>query len=137
MIEDIVNIKSGKRELRKFGITVGIAFGVFGGLFFLRDKDFYRYFLILSGAFIILGLAVPISLKPIQKVWMAFAIVLGWFMTRVILCIAFYLVFTSVGLLAKLFGKRFLVLNFDKSADTYWIKRDSKEFVSSDYERQF
>lgn len=137
IIEDIKNIKSGRGDLRKFGITVGIVLGLFGGLFFWRGREFYYYFLILSAAFLLLGLTLPVLLKPIQKVWMSLAIVLGWVMTRVILCVLFYLVVTPIGLGSRLFGKRFLDLQFDGKSDSYWITKDTSKVEMKDYERQF
>ncbi len=81
IIEPIKNIKSGRSDLRKFGITVGIVLGLLGGLLFWRGKDSYLYFLMLSATFLLLGLVVPILLKPIHKVWMTLAVLMGWFMT--------------------------------------------------------
>jgi len=137
IIEEIKNIKSGKRELRKFGIVVGIVLGLLGVLFLWRGKDTYSYFLILSAAFLILGLAVPILLKPIHKVWMTLAELLGWLMTRVILSVLFYLVVTPIGLLARLSGKDFLDSKFDRNANSYWIPKGTVKFEKSNYERQF
>jgi len=137
IIEEIKNIKSGKRELRKFGITVGIVLGLLGGLFLWRGRDTYSYFLILSAAFLLLGLVVPILLKPIHKVWMTLAVLLGWLMTRVILSVLFYLVVTPIGLLARLFRKDFLELKFNGNGDSYWIPKGKVKFERSDYERQF
>jgi len=138
IIEEIKNIKGGRRELRKFGITVGIVSGVLGGLFLWCEKDYYFYFLILSGAFFLLGIVVPILLKPIHKVWMTLAILMGWFVTRVILTFLFYLVVTPIGLLGRLFGKDFLDLKSDRSAvDSYWIPRKVSKFGTKNYENQF
>lgn len=137
LIDDIRNIKSGRGDLRKFGITVGIVLGLFGGLFFWRGREFYYYFFILSAAFLLLGLTFPILLKPIQKVWMSLAVILGWFMTRVILCILFYLVVTPLGLVSKLVGKRFLDLKFNKESDSYWIPKDTSKIEMKSYEKQF
>lgn len=137
LIEEIKNIKSGKSELRKFGITIGIILGLLGGLFLWRDKDYYFYFLILSTAFIFLGLVMPILLKPIHKAWMTLAILLGWFMTRVILSILFYLVVIPISLVSRVFGKQFLDLKMDKSKKSYWNYRETKKIRKSEYERQF
>ena len=137
VVQDIRNIKSGKRELRKFGLTVGIALGVFGGLFLWRGKDFFDILFYIGGAFILLGLTAPIVLKPVQKVWMSIAIMLGWVMTRVILCILFFLVVTPIGLIARLFGKGFLDLKLDPDASTYWVQKRSPRTDKSDYEKQF
>lgn len=135
--EEIRNIKSGKSELRKFGITIGIVLSLLGAALWWRGKDYFTYFLILSSAFVFLGLLLPTLLKPIQKAWMIFAVILGWFMTRVILSILFYFVFTSIGLAGKLFGKQFLDLKIDKSKKSYWIYREHVPFDRKNYERQF
>jgi hypothetical protein len=137
VVQDIKNIKSAKGDLRKFGLTVGIALCLFGALFWWRGKDFYIYLVAIGGAFILLGLAVPIILKPIQKVWMTFAILLGWVMTRVILSILFFVMVTPIGMIAKLFGKDFLSLKFDKEAETYWLPKDIDKSGTRDYENQF
>ena len=137
VVQDIKNIKSGRGELRKFGLTVGIALGIFGGLFLWRGKGYYDILFYIAGAFILLALALPIVLKPIQKVWMTIAIILGWVMTRVILCILFYVIVTPIGLIARLFGKEFLDMKFDETAETYWVRKESPRRDKSDYERQF
>lgn len=137
IIEEIKNIESGRRELRKFGITVGIVLGLLGGLFFWRGRDYYFYFLILSEALLLLGLVVPILLKPIHKVWMTLALLLGWLMTRVILSVLFYLVVTLIGLLLRLLGKDVLELKFKRNGDSYWIPKKEMKSERRNYEKQF
>ena len=137
IVEEIKNIKSGKSDLRKFGITMGIVLILLGGLLFWREKDYYFYFFILAAAFIIPGLVVPAVLKPIHKVWMTISIILGWIMTRVILSVLFYFVVTPTGWLARLFGKQFLDLKIDKGVSSYWISKEEQKLNKADYERQF
>ena len=137
LLEEIKNIKSEKRDLRNFGITFGVILGLIGGALWWKGKDTYTLFLILSCAFFFLGFVLPGVLKPLQKAWMAFAVVLGFFMTKVILSILFYLVFTAIGLGGRLFGKQFLNLKMDSSKTSYWIKRKSQPFDKAHYERQF
>ena len=137
MFEEIKNIKSGKKELRQFTIVVGIVLGLLGGLFFLRERNYYHYFFILSFVFLFLGLVAPILLKPIQKIWMSLAILIGWFLTRVILIILFFLVVTPIGILAKIFRKQFLDIKFDRNTDSYWIRRETTSFDKRSYEKQF
>jgi len=136
MLEEIKNIKSGKSELRKFGITMGAVLLLLGGLSLWRGKDYYFYFLWLSGAFIFLALVIPSVLKPINKMWMTLAILMGWVMTRVILSILFYLGITPMGFIARLFGKDFLGLKFNKqTAKSYWIPKEKVK--DQNYEKQF
>ena len=39
MLEEIKNIKSEKRDLKKFGITVGITLMLIAGFLFLKEKE--------------------------------------------------------------------------------------------------
>ena len=137
IIEEIKNIKSGKSDLRKFGITMGIVLILLGGLFLWREKGYYFYFFIIAAAFVVPGLAVPFVLKPIHAVWMTMSIILSWIMTRVILSVLFYLVVTPTRLLAKLLGKQFLDLKIDKNASSYWISKKELKLNKADYKRQF
>lgn len=136
--EEIKNIKSGKRELRKFGITMAIAFVLMGGFSWWRGKDYSFIFLGLATVFIFLALAIPSLLKPIHKMWMTLAVLMSWFMTRVTLSVLFYLGITPIGFMARLFGKDFLGLKFNKNtANSYWIPKERRKLEKDDYERQF
>ncbi len=137
IIEEIKNIRSGKSELRKFGITVGIVFLLLGGLFLWFNNEYYTYFLVFSAILILPGLILPILLKPIHKVWMTLALLMGWLMTRIILSVLFYVVVTSIGLIAKIFGKQFLDLKIDKLKTSYWNYTEEKEIVKTRHEKQF
>ncbi len=135
--EKMKNINSGKSQLRNFEIAAGIILGLLGGLFWWRQNSCYPYLLVLSAVFLLSGLLLPNLLRPIYKVWMLLALLLGWFTTRVILIVLFYAVVTPIGLLAKLFKKDFLNLKFGHNVDSYWIYRQKTKFTKEDYEKQF
>ena len=137
LAEEIRDIKSGRSELRKFGITLGIAFGLLSGLIYWRGKISPLPFFIISALFFFFGLVLPGLLKPVQKAWMALSVILGWVMTRIILIVAFYLMITPIGLLARLFGKDFLNRKYDRDAPTYWIPKKETPFDKKNYENQF
>jgi len=138
ILEDIKNIKSEKSDLRKFGLTVGIVLAVLGAVLLWRQKDFYRICFIASAPLIVLGLVLPVVLKPIQKVWMTLAILMGWVMTRVLLILLFFVIVTPIGFVAKIFGKDFLNRKFQKDQQaSYWIKRKPIPFNQSLYENQY
>lgn len=135
--EEIKHIKSGKTELRKFGLTVGIALVIFGGIAYWFGKGYAGY-LISSGLVLaVVGMLFPMILWPLQKIWMAFAVLMGWFMSRVILVILFYLVLTPTAIIARIFGKQFLELKWDRSQKTYWNYREEQTPDISRYEKQF
>lgn len=137
ILEEIKNIKSEKKDLRDFGITFGVILGILAGALWWKGKDTYAIFAMLSVAFFFFGLVLPRLLKPLQKAWMTFAVILGWVMTRFILSVLFYVVFTSIGGILRLFGKKFLGLKRDKSKKSYWIYREQVPFDRERYEKQF
>lgn len=134
---EIRNIKETKKDLRKFGLSVGIVLLIISALLFWNGKNLYLYFGAAGILLTILGIFYPASLKSINKAWMSLAIVSGWVMTRVILMILFYIVLTPIGIIAKIFRKDFLELKVDKSVNSYWEVREKRNFEPSDFENQF
>ena len=135
--QEIKELKTGARELRKFGLLVGAVFAALGMLFWWRHKGQYPYFL-WPGIFLMcFGAAVPLALKYIYIAWMSLAIVLGLIVSNLLLTVFFILVITPIGLVGRLFGKDFLRLKIDRNATTYWIPRKSGPGTASDYRQQF
>jgi hypothetical protein len=137
IFDEIRTIKSGSDELKKFGVTIGCALAILGLIILFRGKVYFWYFFFAGAALISFGFLVPRALKPVQKIWMTLAILLGWLTTRLILVIAFFLILTSIALFARLVGKTFLELTFDKSAKSYWIRREKHGPSGGGYEKQF
>ena len=137
MLEEIKKIKSEKSDLQKFGFIIGIVLLIISGFLFWKEKESFQILLFFGVTLFILGIAIPFILKPIYWVWMIFAIILGWFMTRVILSLLFYVVFTSIGLTLRFFGKQFLELRWDKSKESYWNFRTNEHLKKENYEKQF
>lgn len=135
--EDIRQLKTSDRDLRKFGLMVGGVFAVLGALFLWRHKPIGPYFLWPGGVLVLFGAVFPRALKWIYIAWMSVAFVLGFVMAHIILAVLFYLVITPIGLVARLVGKDFLSLKLDRAAKSYWIPRESKAKSAADYERQF
>lgn len=135
--EEIKHIDKSDKAVKKTSVTVGIVLLIITFILWYFGKTSFIYFGVLGGIFIILSyIAVPL-LRPFHKLWMSLALILGWFMSRVILIILFYLVITPIGLVAKIFRKRFLELKIDKKTATYWEKRENIIKQPIDYERQF
>ena len=125
-----------RRALRKFGMTMAIAFFVISSLLFFRQKHTgAAYSFVVSCIFFITGLALPVLLKPVYVVWMRFAHILGWINTRIILFVMFYLIFTPVGLAIRLF--KIDLLERKKKEGTYWKKKEKVDFNPLNYERRF
>jgi hypothetical protein len=126
-----------KSELRKFGLTVGTAFAVFGAISWWRGHELPpRVLWTLAGLLIVPGLIAPSILGPVQRGWMAFAMVLGHINTRIILTALYYLVMTPVGLVMRLFRDP-LDRSLKDTRDSQWIRREREPVDVARYERQF
>lgn len=135
--EELKHIDTSEKAVKKTGISVGVVLIAISFILWWLEKNSFVYFSAVGGIFIILSyIAIPL-LKPFHKLWIGLSLVLGFVMSRIILTILFYLVVTPIGLLAKIVGKKFMPLGFDKSAETYWEKREKTAKEKIDYERQF
>lgn len=130
--EELQSLDTGPRQLRSFGITLGIAFLIVAGVLYWRDIPGEVVVAGIGGLLLVTGLIAPGLLRPLYKPWMALALVLGFIMTRVILTVIFVLLFIPIGLLMQLFGKDPLRRKLDPDAETYWI---SKEYDAEAPER--
>lgn len=138
ILKDIRELKTGRQELRKFGLLVGSVFLVLGILFWLRHKPHYPWFLFPGILLVFAGGTYPKILRHIYLVWMTLAIILGFIVSNVILTLFFFVVITPIGMVARIAGKDFLRLKLDRNATTYWIPRKpASQKTQGDYERQF
>ena len=115
-------------ELRKFGLVMAGALGVIGALLAWRKglTPPTHGALIAAGAFLVLALAAPRVLAPLEWAWMKLAAVLSFVMTRVILTLTFYLAITPIGWIVRSIGRGGLHLRPDPNAATYWLEVDAE-----------
>ena len=136
MIAELNSIKSSRIDLKNFGFAIGFILLIIGVFFFVKGKDLFVYFFSIGSILIILGGFAPLILKPFYKIWMIFAVIISWIMTRIILSVLFFSIITIIGLFARLLGKDFLNLK-SKSIESYWNLRDKEQELNQDYEKQF
>mgnify|MGYP000246455963 CR=1 FL=1 len=137
IIEEIKNIKSTKKELKKFGYSVGGVLLIIGITSHFLGGGSSIYFTSIGILLAVLGLSLPEVLLPLQKIWMVLAVVLGFVMTRVILSILFYIVIAPIGFVGRIFGKDFLDEKIDKTKSSYWNYRKKNEYDKTSTEQQF
>ena len=113
-----------RRDLRKFGLVMATAFSIVAGILLWRDRMWAIYLFAPAAFLLLMGLAKPTWLGPVEKWWMAFAEVLGAVVTLVILTLTFFLVITPVGWFKGIFSGDTLGLTFDPERRTYWVEID-------------
>lgn len=127
-----IDIKD-KKEQRNFGLVMGAAFGVLTlvrwGIHRLMHGEWGNpsYILLGIGAvFAVVGLVAPRALQPIFWAWIKFAIVVNWFMTRLLLSIVFFLLIVPTRAVRSLMGLDALKRKLDPTATTYWEDPDEQ-----------
>jgi hypothetical protein len=80
-------------------------------------------FATLSLIFLLFALFIPRALAPLNWLWTKFGLLLHKIVSPVILGVLFFLIFTPIGVLMRLFGGDPLRLRFDNKAQSYWIER--------------
>ena len=124
------------REGRKFGLTVGTAFLVFGGIALWRGRVLPAQVFWGLGGLLILGAAlVPARLKPVERAWMAMALQISRVTTPIVMGIVYFLVLTPIALLIRSLRGNPLVHRNDGTG--YWFAKGEGPDAKSDMRRQF
>ena len=126
---------NNKSEHRKFAIGLAVILTVISAVQWYLHVAVYSYLLGAAGVILVVGLLTPVVIKPVFIIFSYIGFVMGWVMTRVVLSLLFYLVFTPIGLVLKLTGKKLLDTSFRDQRESYWIDRGKGQDV--DFTRQF
>ena len=122
---EIRELKPERRDLLNLGLVFLVALGLIGAFVWWRGKPAGPWLVGLGIVFGAWGLIWPAGLKPVYKVWMSLAAILGWFMSRLLLGLVFYLAVTPIGWIMRLVGKDVLDLKM-KDRASYWHLRDEE-----------
>ena len=128
-------VRSGlsRSEGRKFGLTLGIAFGVITAIVVWRGHESVAWVLGSISAIMLLGaIVVPDRLGPVQRAWMGLALAISKVTTPVFMTIVWVLVLTPAGLVMRLVGRNPMRRELIEAG--FWVRR---ERTDSDLERQF
>ena len=117
-------------QIRSFGLIVGAVFFVIGfwPMIFL-GKGVHLWALVVAGLLIVPAVVYPGILSPVYQGWMHVGAGLGWFNTRVILAVGYFLVFTPISWLMSLMGKDPLQRTFDPNMSTYRVLRKNRPAI--------
>ena len=107
---------------RSFGVVFFIVFLLIALYPLLKGNDLRVWSLIISFVFLILGLINSKILTPLNRLWFKFGLLLGKFISPLIMGIIFFLVVTPIGIIMRLLKKDLLNLKYNKK-ETYWIDK--------------
>ena len=115
---DSNDIKIGSN--RSFGIVFFIVFLLIAIYPLLSGENVRLWSLAIATIFFILGIINSSLLSPLNKIWFKFGLLLGRFISPLVMGLIFFLVVTPIALFMKLLKKDLLNLKFNKD-NTYWI----------------
>ena len=116
-----------EKELRNFGLTVGLIFIVIAFWPAVWRGEAFRVWALIPGVILVMtGLSFPKILATVFKVWMKIGHVLGWINTRIILGAVFFVIITPMGLIMRMFGWDSMSRTLIPSQNTYRVVRSPR-----------
>ena len=125
------NIKIGSNK--SFGIIFFLFFLIVGIFPLFNNEDIRIWSIILSIIFLILGLLNAPILSPLNRAWFKFGILLGNFVSPIVMGAVFFIVVTPTALIMRALGKNLLSLK-KNNKKTYWIEKSE---IKSKMKNQF
>lgn len=123
-------------EGRKFGLQLGIAFLVIGGLFWWRQRIMLAAAMgVIGGLLLLSGMVIPTRLGPVQGAWMGLAHAISKVTTPVLMGITYFVVLVPIGLVMRLFRRDPLLPAM--RGGTFWVDRSDDAGRRGDLTRQF
>jgi len=107
---------------RSFGIVFFLVFFIIALYPIINNGEVRIWSLVISIIFLVLGVANSKLLSPLNKLWFKFGIILGKFISPIIMGIIFFLVVTPIGLIMRILRKDVLNLKYSNNK-SYWIEK--------------
>ena len=115
---DVIKISSN----RSFGTVFFIVFLLIALYPLLKGNDLRIWSLVISFIFLALGSINSKILTPLNRLWFKFGLLLGRFISPLIMGIIFFVVVTPIGIIMRLLKKDLLNLKYNKK-ESYWINK--------------
>ena len=100
---------------RSFGLLFFVVFLIISLWPLNYEEDLRLWALFLSLIFLILGLLNSKLLTPLNRLWLRFGIILGTFISPIIMGLVFFLVVTPTSFIMKIFGSDLLKRKYHKN----------------------
>jgi hypothetical protein len=120
-----ISFAPSTRTLRQFAAT---ALVFLGGLAAWQGWMHQRTELAIALAVLaatvgVLGLVKPAAIRPVYVGCMILTFPIGWIVSRLLLAVVFYGIFTPLGLLFRLLGRDALGIRPQPEAPSYWLPK--------------
>jgi hypothetical protein len=125
---------------RAFGCTVGSILMVVGAakIFAAGTINLVACLIFVAGTLLLLlGIFAPSRLSGLNRAWSKLGGALAKVVNPIVLALLFFVAVTPMAFVMRMLGKRPLRLAPDRTAATYWIKREPPQGGASSMKRQF
>ena len=122
---------------RKFGALIAAALALLALHALWKDHSTRAaIFAGLSASIAVLALVAPGLLTPLNRLWMAFGLLLGKIVSPLVLGLIFMVLIIPVALATRRAGRDVLRIK-KRKVSSYWVERDPAGPDSASFQRQF
>ena len=107
---------------KNFGLTFFIVFLIITFWPLLYNEQIRIWSLIVGFIFLILGLLNSKILTPLNILWFKFGIILGKFVSPIVMGVIYFFIVTPISIIMKIFGKDLLNLKYNNQK-SYWLEK--------------
>jgi predicted membrane metal-binding protein len=122
---------------RVFGFVFAAVFAIIGSWPLVHGNTIRLWSLGVAVAFLVLALAAPKTLAPLNRLWMKFGLLLHAVVNPIVMAFLFFSTVTPIALIMRMRGKDPLRLKLDPAARSYWIDRTPPGPAPDTMPRQF
>ena len=115
-----------QNDLKKFALIWSLIFLIVGIWPLFSGNAIRLWAIIIMFIFGIIAFLKPSLLNSFYIIWVKFGEVIGGVISKVIMTILFYGLFTPIAFILKLLNKDLLKKKLDKNRSSYWIKRETQ-----------
>ena len=127
-----------KLENKRFGRQMGLVLVALAGLGFWRDWPSFLSvsFLTLGAVHLILAVIAPGLLTGFNRFWMSLGYYFGKVFAPIEMAIIFFLMFTPIALVMRLFRRDALLIRKNK-VNSYWKVRETPHISADSFRNQY
>ena len=108
---------------RSFGLTFGFIFLIISLFPLYLDKNINLLFLSISIVFFLITIFFKKLLILPNKLWFKFGMILGHFISQIVMLLIFSIFFVPLGFIIKIFKKDLINSKLNFKTNSYWINK--------------
>ena len=114
------------KDLKTFALIWSLLFLIVGIYPLFTGNGVRLWAMVLMLLFILIAFSNPSLLNSFYKIWIKIGEFIGNIISKVIMVVLFYGLFTPIAFILKLLNKDLLKKKLDKNRSSYWIKRETQ-----------